>query len=243
MTGAAVGAAGVAASTSHATGNEHSHPPQNNSALSAASQKQMSASSLQAYQAERTQARTPPMPVNTNQVRNDPVYSSARNSFGGNADTYYRQRTEVYTVYRQRYPDVVVINQNLRPNYGIYDSGFLTGMVMGYVGSSMIHNATWMAAQQNQPWYPQYRADLERQAQSNAELRAKLAAMDEEIVKLKAQNIPTTASKLPEGVNPALAIAPEAVIADTPEKSSYWWLWGLLGFGVGAGIVVLIMRC
>jgi len=55
-------------------------------------------------------------------------------------------------------------------------------MFMGAaIGSSMSNNAAWMAAQQNQAWYASYRADLDRQAMSNAELRNKIAAMDAEI--------------------------------------------------------------
>ena len=91
-------------------------------------------------------------------------------------------------------------------------------MVMGYVGSSMIHNASWWAAQQNQPWYPAYRADLERQAADNAELRAKVSQLDLEVAAQRAAGNVAQANSLPPGVNPALAISPEAVVAVTPDK-------------------------
>ena len=181
------------------------------------------------------------MPVASTQVRSSPVYSSASRAWGGNADTYYSRRTVVYSSYRSSHPDVFIITHNMRPNYGIYDSGFLTGMMFGYIGSSMIHNASWMYAQQSQPWYPAYRADLERQAVDNAELRAKMYAMDAEIAKLKAQGVqPQTTNSLPQGVDPAMAIAPEAVMADAPEKPSYTWLWIILA-AIGGGVVVFFV--
>lgn len=213
------------------------------SPMAQAQQRQVSSSSLSAYQAERANARTPPNPVSTQQVRNDPVYNSARDSFGGNTDRYFSQRTTVINNYRTSHPDVYAINSGIRPNYGIYDSGFLTGMMMGYVGGSIINNATWMHAQQHQPWYPAYRADLERQAVDNAELRGRITQMDAEIGRLRAQGVqPAAATSLPQGVDPALAIAPEAVIADTPEKSSHTWLWVILGIISGGALVWFVMR-
>jgi hypothetical protein len=211
--------------------------------MAQAQQRQVSSNSLSAYQAERANARTPPSPVSTQQVRSDPVYNSARNSFGGNTDRYFSQRTTVVNNYRSSHPDVYVINAGIRPNYGIYDSGFLTGMMMGYVGGSIIHNATWMYAQQHQPWYPSYRADLERQAVDNAELRGRITQMDAEINRLRTQGVqPTATTSLPQGVDPALAIAPEAVIADSPEKNSHTWLWIMLGI-IGGGVAVwFVMR-
>jgi hypothetical protein len=168
------------------------------------------------------------------------VYTSARSSFGGNPNTYYERRTVVYNNYRSNHPDVFIINNNLRPNYGIFDSGFLTGMVMGYVGASMVSNATWMLAHQHQPWYNGYYGDLQRQAQTNAELRARLATLEAEMAAQRARGVtvsPTTMA-LPDGVDPAMAIAPEAVNADadaTPIASSHE------NNGVGWGSILLML--
>ena len=208
--------------------------------MAQAQSRNMSATSLQAYQAERARAQQPPTPVTTQQVRQDPVYTSARSSFGGNADRYYSQRTVVINNYRTTHPEVFSYSQNLRPNYGIFDSSFLTGMMVGAIGTSLYDRATWMASQQHQPWYPQYRADLERQAGDNADLRARMAEMDREIDALRAQNrVPPTPQALPQGVDPAMAIAPEAVNADTPPANNgnnrgggHTWIWILAGLGI-----------
>lgn len=212
-------------------------------ALAAANNKAVSATTLNAYQAERSSARTPPAPIPTAQVKNDPVFASARSSYGGNPDVYYNRRTVVYSSYRSNHPDVFIISGGMHPYYGIYDTGFLTGMWMGYVGSSMIHNAMWMYGQQSQPWYPAYRADLEQQAQTNADLRVKMQQMDAEIATLKSQGIqPQQMNNLPQGVDPSMAIAPEAVMADAPEKNGgFPWLYAMGGVVAGAGIVLLLI--
>lgn len=214
--------------------------------MAQAQARNMSASSLQAYQAERARAQQPPTPVTTQQVRQDPVYASARTSFGGNADRYYTQRTTVINNYRTAHPEVFTYSQNMRPNYGIFDSSFLTGMVVGAIGTSLYDRATWMASQQHQPWYPQYRADLERQARDNADLRARLDEMDREISNIRAQGkVPQQPQALPQGVDPTMAIAPEAVNADAASKANggggYMWIWIILGLGamgVAAWVVV-----
>lgn len=180
--------------------------------------------------------------MSANQVSNSGTYGTASRAWNGNTDTYYQQRTVVVNQYRNSYPNVYVVSHNLHPNYGIYDSGFLTGMFMGYLGSSMIHNATWLASQQNQPWYNSYRADLDRQAATNAELRAKIAEMDAEIARQKAAGNVAASNSVPQGVNPALAIAPEAVMAATPENTSWVWLWIVLAAMAGGFVVYMFVR-
>ena len=195
---------------------------------------------MQAYQAERQAAKQPPMPV----PKNDPVYNNVKSSFGGNVDTYYQRRTVVYHTYTTSHPDIIYINSYMHPNYGVYDSGFLTGMFMGYVGASLTQNAMWMMSQQNQPWYSSYRADLDRQALQNAELRHHMAEMDAEIAKLRAQNTQVSVNTLPPGVDASLAIAPEAVIDNQPDNTTHYiWLWA---FGIvlvtGLGVFFLLAK-
>ena len=205
----------------------------------------MSSNSLNAYQAERSGSTRPPQPVAAAAVRGNPTYTNASRAWGGNVDTYYSRRTTVITTYHSSYPGVFVVSRGLYPNYGIYDSGFLTGMFMGYMGASMIHNASWLASQQSQPWYPNYRADLERQAQTNAELRDKIATMDAEIARQRASGNVAHPGTLPQGVDPAFAMAPEAVIAAAPDRSTgnptWVWLLVVMGASIGGGLVVFLL--
>jgi len=209
--------------------------PSPNSSLSGASNRSNSTNAAATYNS----TRTPPV-INQAQVRQDPVYRSATSAWGGDTRRYTAQRTVVVTSYRSSHPDIYIMTGNMYPHYGMYDSSFLTGMVMGYVGMSIAQNSMWMYAQQSQPWYPSYRADLEVQAQNNVDLRNKLAAMDAEIAQLKANGQAPVANGLPQGVDPALAMAPEAVL-DQP-SSGIPWYWFLLGVLLAGGIIYVVMR-
>jgi len=248
---ATVGAVGASAAAQSQQTQERSQPTtavQPQGAMAQAQARNMSASSLQAYQAERSRAQQPPTPVTPQQVLKDPVYANARTSFGGNPDRYWSQRTNTINNYRTAHPEVFTYSQNMRPNYGIFDSSFLTGMMVGAIGTGLHDRATWMASQQHQPWYPQYRADLEQQAKDNAELRARLDEMDREINIIRAQNkVPQQPQNLPQGVDPTMAISPEAVNADAASKinrgSGYIWAWIIIGLGItGAVIVWTVIR-
>ena len=205
--------------------------PLNSSPVAAAGQRTMGASTYASYAASRADAKQPPLPIAPAAARANPLYSSYRSSYGGNPNTFMARRAPVYDSYRTNHPTVFVISNNLHPNYGVYDSGFLTGMILGAVGASIIENAAWVRAHQQEAWYAQYRADLDVQAQTNADLRAKLDAMDAEVTRQREINSPLpNATALPSGVDPTLAIAPEAVIADADEThngSSHVFLWVL----------------
>ena len=182
-------------------------------ALSASSSKAMSNDSLKQYQAERAAARNPPQPVDVGSVRRDPSFTSATSRYTS-VDSYMTARNTNIVVYRNAHPDVYIYTGNMYPNYGAYDSGFLVGMTLGYVGSAAANNA-WLYAHMNDPWYNQYHADMVHQAQDNAELRAKLEAQDAELARIRASGVePNPRQGLPAGVDPSVAIAPEAMIAN-----------------------------
>ena len=180
--------------------------------MGTAASKSMSNDSLAKYQAERASAKAPPQQVDGASLRSDPSFAATRRQYSS-VDDYMSQRTTHITVYRNSHPDVFIYTRYMYPNYGMYDSSFLMGLMLGYLGSSSTNNAAWLYSHQNDPWYPQWRADMQAQAESNAELKSKMAAMDAEIANLKAQNAKIATVALPEGVAGDVAIAPEAVIA------------------------------
>lgn len=242
--GAVAGAGAVVASQPPA----QAQPPQQGS-MAHAQQRNQSLESLRAYQAERTRATNPPQPVQTQQVRRDPIFTASRQSYGGDPARYVEQRREHYYSYRDRHPEVFNATQNMRPNYGIFDTNFLTGLVMGALGTSLYDRATWMNSQTNQPWYPQYRADLERQARENADLRRRLDEMDREMTRIRNEERSSdrAVAGLPAGVPAAVAIAPEAVEADAAPVAAasggYGWIWAILGiFMLVGGVAFFIIR-
>ena len=205
----------------------------------------MSTTSFSAYQAERAASVRPASPVDKSTLNNS-VFNNTRSSYGSDVNTYMNKRTEYYTSYRARSPEVFVINSNLRPNYGVYDSGFLTGMMIGQLGSNHAANMSWMAAQYNQPWYNSYRNDLNEQAATNEKLRARLVELDAEIEMLKARGgEPADVTVLPPDIQPEIAIAPEAVIAATSDEESTRFRFSpimlLSVFGVAIAALVIIL--
>jgi hypothetical protein len=218
--------------------NTPSTPKTPSTALGAASNKNLSADSLKAYQAERNSAAKPPQPINKTDTVNNPARSTYKN-----ADQYMNKRTTVINNYHTNNPNVTSINRGMSPNYGMYDSNFLTGMVMGYLGTSMLQNSMWMYSHMNEPWYKSYRADLDTQAANNAELKAKIAAMDAEVAKLKEQNTqPHEKNIIPKEIDPALAIAPEAMILDDEHNNGISWWYAPLFFLVGVGATFFVFK-
>lgn len=198
----------------------------------------MSADSYKAYQAERNLASKPPQPVHAADVKNNPAKATYKN-----ADQYMAKRTTIVNNYNTAHPGWGSMGSGMYPNYGMWSNSFLTGMVMGYVGTSLLSNSMWMYSHRNEPWYPSYRADLEAQAASNAELKSKLAAMDAEIDALKAKNAtPLQINTLPENVDPALAIAPEIMIADENSSNGMSWWYAPLFFSVGLGAAFFVVK-
>lgn len=210
-----------------------------NTALGAANNKTMSQDSLKAYKAERANATKPPQPVHSADVKNNPARSTYQN-----ADQYMNKRTTIVNNYNSTYPGWGSMGYGMSPNYGMWSNSFLTGMIMGYVGTSLLSNSMWMYSHMHEPWYPSYRADIEAQAANNADLRAKLAAMDAEVAKLKAQNAqPQQQNTLPPGVDPALAVAPEIMMAnDDHDGMSWWWAPVFFVIGIGAAGFALSLR-
>jgi len=200
------------------------------SALASSSNKAMSANSFSAYKAERDKSTKPPHEINPSEAKNNPASTQYKTP-----DHYMASRTTIVNNYQAAYPGVYSISYGLHPNYGIYDSSFLTGMVIGAFGTALLDRATWMYSHQNDPWYHTYRADLNQQAVNNAELRTKLAEIDAKMAELKAQNAQMSRT-LPSGIDSAYAVAPEAVIANannTPDpiaQTESGTSWGLIVF-------------
>lgn len=228
-------------STPSTTNDTHSTPKPVNqpvTPLGAASNKKISADSYKAYQAERNNASKPPQPVHATDVKNNPARATYQNT-----DQYMNKRTTIINNYNNTHPGWGSMGQGMSPNYGMWSNSFLTGMIMGYVGTSLLSNSMWMYSHMREPWYPSYRADLETQAANNAELKSKLAAMDVEIEKLRVQNAhPLQTNTLPENVDPALAIAPEIMMAPEEHSDGMSWWYAPFFFTIGLGAAFLTVK-
>jgi hypothetical protein len=214
-------------------------PAAPNTALNDAARRSMSANSLEQYRRERAESKSPPRPVQAQEVRKDPTYNQTRDRYGS-VDEYMRQRQRHVEDLRRRAPDAYRYSRDMSPNYGMYDSSFLMGLILGSIGSSS-SNAAWLDSQRDQDWYRQWRLDMERRATDDADLRSRIDAMDREMERQRSLPAPATAATLPEGVPNSLAIAPEAMItAETTDKRGFSWGWIMLIGLIVSALAILI---
>lgn len=232
-TGVATGA--VLAATPQAT---HASPAPTD-ALARASQMSASRQAMDRYKqdvAERQRSGAPPAPQpDAAAVRSDPVYTQSRSRWG-NLDSYYAERDRELTRLRAQ-PQVVVIHREyFRPSYGSYDPTFLT-MMLTHAADANYYR--WAYAHQYDPAYQQFHADAMRAAQNDADLRDRLASLDAQVATLQAEKaVPQPAAQLPDGVSPAVALAPDAVVAaaaPVPSAGHGWVFW------LGGTLLVLLV--
>jgi hypothetical protein len=123
-------------------------------------------------------------------------------------------------------------------SFGVWDGLFLGALLsnLGRPGSGeFFHN------NQNDPGYQQWRQEADRQAQDNAELRAKLDELDRQLAERDGQ--PRTPGALPPDIPPEVAKAPPARTpgvpgTGVPSTGGSGWVWAVLLAG-GGGIAYL----
>jgi hypothetical protein len=91
----------------------------------------------------------------------------------------------------------------------------------------------WAYSHWNDPGVQAWREDMSRQAQNDAELRAKLDTLNAKVTELQAQKAPVTEA-LPEGIDPSLVVAPRTVMLATASSGFNWW-W------IGVPVLILVI--
>jgi hypothetical protein len=125
------------------------------------------------------------------------------------------------------------------PGFGQRSFGLWSGVFLGYLLSNLgragavdfFHN------HQDDPGYREWRAEAERQARDNAELRQRLDELDRRLAEQRDQ--PRDPNYLPPDVPPEVALAPRAdartpAVATGPEDNGLSPLLWLLSLGGGA---------
>lgn len=122
-------------------------------------------------------------------------------------------------------------------NFGMWSGLFLGAMLsnLGRPGSAdFFHN------NQNDPGYRQWRAEADRQAQNNADLRQRLDELDRQLA--ERGNQPRNPGELPADVPPEVAQAtPTRTPGVAADEGSAGWIWIVLLVGAG-GIAYLVWR-
>jgi hypothetical protein len=120
--------------------------------------------------------------------------------------TYLSNRSAYYSSYR---PPVYIYSY--APRYGMWDAMFMW-MMLDNMNHQMYYN------HRSDADYQAWRRDADQQAQTNAELRAKLATMDAKVKELEKAKTPVDPSYMPPGVDPTVAMSVEAAEATLPQE-------------------------
>jgi len=114
-------------------------------------------------------------------------------------------------------------------SFGVWDGLFLGALLSNLTRPGTIdffHN------NQNDPGYQQWRAEAERQAQDNADLRRRLDELDRQLA--ERDNQPRTPGVLPPDIPPEVAKATPSRTPDIVDnEDGSGWVWVVLVAGVG----------
>ena len=208
--------------------------------------RQSSADAMRRWEQERARAAAPPMAIDQRQVATSPAVQSLQRS-GGDFGSYYRTREQASERVRRDDPWAANMSSASRPNYGMWNGLFLWSMLNSAQNNA--NNAAWWHANRNDPGVQQWRREAEARAADNSDLRARLDALDHRVAeKADGSMLPGTS---PDGIDAALAVAPEAVRpsaaqASAPARSNsapsggHGGLWLLLVVLVIAGVAAFL---
>lgn len=155
-------------------------------------------------QAKLATTSSPRPAADYSRYRSDPVMGRI-----GTDDyrTAYSRKQAIFGDYYS-HPPIVVVNSGYS-SMGMWDALALSWMF----DHQQAQLAAMMYNRPDDAGLQQYRNELAKQAETNAELKAKLAALDATV---SGQKGPRNAAYVPEGVDPSVLVAPEALDATKP---------------------------
>jgi hypothetical protein len=122
-----------------------------------------------------------------------------------------------------------------RPSFGLWNGVFLWFLLDTLTRPG---HADWFYNHQNDPGYQQWRAEADRLARDNAELRAKLDQLDRDLAQKQEQGEPRNPDYLPPDTPPEVAAAPPAQPA-APESGGAGGAL-LIVVVIGGGVLFLL---
>lgn len=198
---------------------------------------QQKAQSRAAFQ----QYKQPVKPIQKQEYASSPVYNRVVASSGPRVT--YRVYSENRVNFYRGYTPPIYVSYG-RPSYGMYDAMFMWMMLDRINDDSyrrMYYNHYGDSA------FREWRNEADHLAQDNAELRAKLSRMDNEVKQLQGQ--PQDPNYVPAGVDPSVMVsddvAKQSFAQDQPaqaqvendgfpkDKGMSGWTWFFIFAGVG----------
>lgn len=182
------------------------------SALDKAAERQMSTQALSRYRDEQKRFQAPAQGTLTNasDFGKNPLYAANAGHYRG-YDQAYAER-DVYRNSHPWTPPPYVYQSS--PSFGMWDALFWW-MVLDKINEPS--HAASAYNNYNDPGFQAWRREADRMAQDNAELKAKLSAMDAKLTTMQGQ--PQKPGTLPEGVPAAVALAPEVAVAKRDDRT------------------------
>ena len=142
-------------------------------------------------------------------IKSSPVFSK-RFTPSAPKTTYRSYLSNRQTYYSSYHPPVYVYNYS--SSYGMWDAMFMW-MMLDNMNHMMYYNHRY------DPDYQRWRADADKQAQTDADLRAKLATLDAKVKELEKAKTPVDPSYMPPGVDPTVALSVNAAEATLPQET------------------------
>jgi hypothetical protein len=185
------------------------------SASDAAISRQQSGAALKSFTAQREQAKF---------AAASPPASPPSGAFSGFAgryssyDAYYASRNTYYGGWGWAPPPYVYAS---RPSFGMWDALFMWFLLDSISNAT---HAAWFYNHADDPGYQQWRQEADRLAADNADLRAKLNALDAKQREMAGQ--PRDPSYMPPDAKAELALAPENAVSSELGSHGHpnWWL-------------------
>jgi len=162
------------------------------------------ASSKQDYKTSVSKFSKPAAPVykSTAAVKANPVFKNVRVRSTDNYSTYSRSRSNYYGSRGWNAPSYAYQSS---PSFGMWD-GMMLWMMLDNMNDAKYARMAYN--QSNDPGMQQWRAEANKLAESNTELKAKLAAMDAKVSGMTGEK---DASYMPEGIPAAVVLSSEVL--------------------------------
>ncbi len=157
----------------------------------------------------------------------------SRSGYSSGSD-YYARRTVFYDTYRWS-PPVYMYGSYSR--FGIWDAMMLWFML------DHINEAQYAAMyyhHQNDPGMQQFRGEVERLSAENADLKAKVAKLDQSSRSLEQQGVKKDPAFMPQDAD-GIAFAADIASKEPPKSNGSQWIW-LIGLAAIAVVVVRMRR-
>lgn len=216
---------------------------------SQAASKAQSATALNAYKAEKTKFNAPTSTAQTPTSTQSAILKKTTGGSGSNArvsrSTYYIQRDRYYGGWNR--PSYMY---NYSSSFGMWDAMFLW-MMLDTVSDNNRCDAEMYYHHQSDPGMQEWRANAEKEAANNADLKAKLATLDQKVKDMEVKGVARDESYIPAEAGVAV-LASEVAEQNLPEQTAeeikaeeksktHPFLWSLLILAAIGGAVVIFV--